>query len=504
MSNIPLSLSKYCRYILTLQSISSAPTGTNIIPYGDMEGEETYINNRWPSKCATKIVSIYNTTDPSLVYSGEQSLYATGGRCFVMRQLGVCPVGRLAEAIEAGDLLRIAFMVKLTEAGQVFQVNTAHYHAGKERKWSFPDDHSNIIARTHIPEANVWTKVVAYHRVGPDWTYGRPRALLPPESCSAYQLRFMVAGSSSDFVLDDVRIEKVYSSPESLAEGPPREGFISNPKFEFNHAHYKFNRVAGYVKYDPYIGQNAMILSSGKSMRQNVIDTAVEDETYQYSFLMKLVNVESVNLRIVMRMRFENNDVENGPCKREVCNFFRRALARNIYATEENNGWQRVMTSRVHLFGNYTEWDGNVDFILMQVFPSEPLPEGGEIHIADFTEENPELISMAPSISTSPSSSPTNLFDDNVAYIVRYAGEIRTIMRHPFQVDLTGEILPMDGSRKYNLCDADEVEGRVAEFPNRLSVMYQKNCVRLRGGNPTVSAFWTMSSGCYISFIQFY
>eukprot|EP00984_Skeletonema_dohrnii_P037474 scaffold39571_cov178-Skeletonema_dohrnii-CCMP3373.AAC.1 len=72
-------------------SISSAPTGTNIIPYGDMEGEETYITNRWPSKCATNIINISNTSDPSLVYSGEQSLYATGGRCFVMRQLGVCP-----------------------------------------------------------------------------------------------------------------------------------------------------------------------------------------------------------------------------------------------------------------------------------------------------------------------------------------------------------------------------------------------------------------------------
>ena len=95
----------------------------------------------------TNIINIYNTSDPSLVYSGEQSLYATGGRCFVMRQLGVCPAGRLTEAIEAGDLLRIAFMVKLTEADQVFQVNTAHYHTGKERPWSFPDDHSNIIAK---------------------------------------------------------------------------------------------------------------------------------------------------------------------------------------------------------------------------------------------------------------------------------------------------------------------------------------------------------------------
>ena len=403
-----------------------------------------------------------------------------------MRQLGDCPIGRLVEAINAGDLLRIAFMVRVAEPDQVFQVNTAHYHTSKERAWSFPDDHSNIILRTHIPKADTWTKVVAYHRVGNDWTFGQPRVLLPPESCSAYQLRFMVAGSYSDFVLDDVRIEKVVSSASALAEVPPVAGFISNPKFAYGHAHYKFSSSAGYVKYDPDIGQNAMILPSGKVLRQNVIDTAVQDETYQFSFMVKLVNVESVNLRIVMRMRFTNNDVENGVCKRETCNFFRRALARDIHATKENNGWQRVITSKVRLFGNYTDWDGNVDFILMQIFPSIPLPEGGEIHIADFTEEDPDIMTDSPSISTSPSSSPTNMIDEDVAYIVRYAGEIRTIVRHPFQVDLTGEILPMDGSRGYNLCDADEVEGRLAEFPNRLSIMYQNNCVRLRGGNPTV------------------
>ena len=406
-----------------------------------------------------------------------------------MRQMGVCPTGRLTESIAAGDLLRIAFMVRLAEPDQVFQVNTAHYHTGKERPWSFPDDHSNIVVRKHISKANEWTKIVAYHRVGPDWTYGFPRVLLPPESCSAYQLRFMVAGSSSDFVLDDVRIEKALSPPSSLVDAPPREGFISNPKFEYNHAHYKFSRSAGHVDFDPDIGMNTMILPSGKVMRQNVIDTVVEDETYQFSFLIKLVNVESVDLRMVMRMRFENNDTVDGPCKREICNFFRRALARNIRATTENNGWQRVTTSAVHMFGNYTEWDGTVDFILMQLFPRETLPEGAEIRIADFTAEDPETISFAPSISTSPSSSPTSMFREDEAYIIRYAGEVRTIMRRPFQVDLTGEILPMDGSRGYNLCDVDEVEGQLAEFPNRLSVMYKNACVRLRGGNPTVSIF---------------
>lgn len=454
-----------------------------------MEGDEIYVTNRWPSKCLTSVVNINNTTDPSLVYSGEQSLYATGGRCFVMRQIGNCPEGRIAELIRAGDILRITFMVKLKEPDQVFQVNTAHYHTAKERFWSFPDDHSNIISRTLIPNANEWVKVKAYHIVGPDWTFNKPRQLLPPESCSAYQLRFMVAESNSDFVLDDVHIEKVSSPGEAVLAAALPQGFISNPSFEFNHANYMFSTFAGYIKYDSDIERNVMVLPQGKVMRQNILDTAAEDETYQFSFLLKLVNVDHVDLRIVLRLRFENNDLDNGPCRKDVCNFFRKVFARDIKPTTENNGWQRILTNKVHMFGNYTQWNGSTDFILMQVFPAEPLPDGGEIHIADFREEDPDIITMAPSVSMSPSSSPTNLVNPDVAYVVRYAGEVRTIVRHPFQVDLTGEILPMDGSRGYNLCDADEVEGRESEFPNRLSIMYQQNCVRLRGGNPTVSMF---------------
>jgi hypothetical protein len=55
------------------------------------------------------------------------------------------------------------------------------------------------------------------------------------------------------------------------------------------------------------------------------------------------------------------------------------------------------------------------------------------------------------------------LEEEHIAYIVRYAGEVRTVINYPFQVDKTGEVLAMDGSRDYELCEVDEVEGRKAE-----------------------------------------
>jgi hypothetical protein len=55
------------------------------------------------------------------------------------------------------------------------------------------------------------------------------------------------------------------------------------------------------------------------------------------------------------------------------------------------------------------------------------------------------------------------LEEEHISYIVRYAGEVRTVINYPFQVDKTGVVLAMDGSRDYELCEVDEVEGRKAE-----------------------------------------
>ena len=69
----------------------------------------------------------------------------------------------------------------------------------------------------------------------------------------------------------------------------------------------------------------------------------------------------------------------------------------------------------------------------------------------------------APSRSLVPSGSPTNLYEEEVGYVVRYAGEVRIVIRQLFQIDRTGEVLPSNGTEEYELCLVDEVEGRKSE-----------------------------------------
>ena len=44
----------------------------------------------------------------------------------------------------------------------------------------------------------------------------------------------------------------------------------------------------------------------------------------------------------------------------------------------------------------------------------------------------------------------------------------------------------MDGSVDYELCEVDEVEGRLSEYPNRMNLVWNDRCVKIRHGNPTV------------------
>lgn len=95
---------------------------------------------------------------------------------------------------------------------------------------------------------------------------------------------------------------------------------------------------------------------------------------------------------------------------------------------------------------------------------------------------------MPPSISSSPSAAPTNMVAEDTAYILKYAGEVRTVIRHPFQLERNGEFLDMGGRTQYELCEVDEIEGRKVGFPNRMNFWLNGRCERTRGGNPTVRA----------------
>lgn len=95
---------------------------------------------------------------------------------------------------------------------------------------------------------------------------------------------------------------------------------------------------------------------------------------------------------------------------------------------------------------------------------------GGELHVADFRMVQDEYTSP-PSTSVSPSLAPSNLFQENIGYVLKYAGQVRTVIREPFQIDNTAEVLPMDGTVSYRLCMVDEVEGDKAGFPNRMNFL---------------------------------
>ena len=120
---------------------------------------------------------------------------------------------------------------------------------------------------------------------------------------------------------------------------------------------------------------------------------------------------------------------------------------------------------------NYTSWleFGKIEFILFNVYTHD-MDADGELHVADFRMIQDGYTSP-PSTSASPSLAPSNLFQENTGYVIKYAGQVRTVIREPFQIDNTAELLPMDGTVSYRLCMLDEVEGDKAEFPNRMNFL---------------------------------
>ena len=142
--------------------------------------------------------------------------------------------------------------------------------------------------------------------------------------------------------------------------------------------YWKYAPTSGYVTQDE--GRNVMVLKRGKVLRQDVLDTAVPDEKYQMSFWAKLVGMESVDVKIVLRMRFQNNDVVYGPCPRNVCLLYERILRTKLTGS---GSWQRVVAEEINMFGNYTDWDGSVDFILFEM-TTKNMPTGAELRISNF------------------------------------------------------------------------------------------------------------------------
>ena len=465
-----------------------APTALNILGFADFEDStDQQITNSWPARIPTSVVRVNpNITDDPwapYVHSGLASLNVANGRGFVSRQIGgSCHINRVKDPIVAGDVLRISFWVKMKAANKVLLLTTGHYHESKPKAWAPQKDNSNIISRTRIAKANEWTFVEAVHTVGDDWTW--EDKILPPEKCNHYQLRIKTDRTTAGFYLDDFKIEKVESGSAYMPEAKQvTHGFLKNPDFAMSYQYWKSLAAAADTVFDADQGKEVARMKRGKRLMQNIVSRAIPGDTYQFAFWAKLSGTPSVDTRVIVRMRFENDDLVNGPCGKPVCNLFLRPLSEII----ESNGrkWQRIVSDEFQMFGNYTEWAGKPTFILFTMY-TKNMDTTGELLVSNFEfigehSLTGETHTYSPTVTTVPSLQPSNMVaPDYIRYIVRYAGDIRTMINYPFQVDGTGEILPMDGSKQYQLCEIDEVEGKYGIFPNRMGFLIGGRCVAIR------------------------
>lgn len=96
---------------------------------------------------------------------------------------------------------------------------------------------------------------------------------------------------------------------------------------------------------------NVMILGRSRVLRQDIQFSATGGQKYQIAFWVKLENTKTVDLRIMLRMKFTNFDNKNGLCNpRKVCNFFVRPLAKKVTGT---GGWQHVITDEFDFFSKF-------------------------------------------------------------------------------------------------------------------------------------------------------
>lgn len=427
----------------------------NILVLGDMEGTSEQVLAQWLGTCTRTLVK--KTEHPLLVYNGTNSLHFLGGRtCFFYRPIAPsCNTTRITQPIQAGDTIRISLKVRTEVADQVFQMYTGHYHLNKgSLKWTLPDDDSHMISRSLLTK-DEWVTIEAVHMVGDDWKY--KGTLLPPEKCDDFHLRFRIPDSSASFFIDDVQLSKISSGSSDYSTG--LSGFFANPNFEYTYQNWMYSSNAASLRKDPDLNREVMVFKPGNILSQNILKNVIPGKSYRFRFMTKITNVDSVEMVISIRVKFNNKDLTiNGPCNKAICNFYMHPLRRNIL--RGGGGWQEVVTDQVTI-SNWTQWNGTIDFVSFQM-TDKGMNLTGEYSVAGF-EELADDYTFAPSVSFAPSSSPTNLVEDNIAYIVKYAGEVRTVINYPFQIDNTGEVLAMDGNAEYQLCDVDEVEGRKSE-----------------------------------------
>ena len=156
-----------------------------------------------------------------------------------------------------------------------------------------------------------------------------------------------------------------------------------------DHSFWKHASSAGYVTYDADIRHNVMVLKRGNVLRQNILENAVPNQRYQFSFWVKMIGMNALDLKVVFRLRFSNNDLKNGPCNKSVCNLYERPRITTVKA-DGTGAWQQLITEEFTMFGNWTQWKGETSFILFEMIAN--MPVGAELRVANFGESRRYVI----------------------------------------------------------------------------------------------------------------
>ena len=146
----------------------------------------------------------------------------------------------------------------------------------------------------------------------------------------------------------------------------PRSGFFTNPDFSLEFQYWKIGSTSGYVERNADIQRKVMVMRKGQELRQNILHNVELGQQYKIRFLVNVQGADQIDMRIRVRLRFRNNDLENGPRNKVICNFFSYALRKKIQNT---GGWQHIATDKFDMFdSDIMPWDGTVDFILFQMY----------------------------------------------------------------------------------------------------------------------------------------
>ena len=89
-------------------------------------------------------------------------------------------------------------------------------------------------------------------------------------------------------------------------------------------------------------------------------------------------------------------------------------------------------------------------------------------------------------LSDAPSSCPISNYKHDIEYIVRYSCQIQTVICTPFKIKETIDLLDMNITVLYELCDLDSIKENRCEFPNELKFMMNGNCNNTKGEHQTV------------------